>query len=96
MTPEEIEEEIRGNVIDLVKTFGLNVDRDQWHEKGWIRVTSTDWPNDFGYQHNCLLLYRDDVKLQGLQLIKEELMQSLIHLGGVLKAKELRKLLNIS
>ena len=95
MTPEEIEEEIRANVIDLVQTFGLHVDLDRWHEKGWIRVTSKDWPNDFGYQHNCLILYRDDVKSQGLQLIKDELMQSLIHLGGVLKANELKKLLNI-
>lgn len=95
MTLEEIEEEIRANVLDLVQTFGLHVDLDQWNEKGWIRVKSNDWPEDFGYRNNCLILYRDDVKQLGMQYVKDELIQNLIHLGGNLKAKEIRKTLNL-
>lgn len=95
MTLEEVEEEIRANVLDLIQTFGLHVDLDQWNEKGWIRVTSNDWPNDFGESGNCLILYRDDVKTQGIKTVNEELMQSLIRLGKNLKAKEIRKTLNI-
>jgi hypothetical protein len=87
--------EIKNEVINLVQTFGLHVDLDSWEEKGWIRVNSKDWPNDFGNNHNCLILYKDDVKTQGIQIIKEELMQSLIRLGMNLKAKEIRKSLNL-
>ena len=95
MTLEEIEEEIRATALDLVETFGLHVDLDQWNEKGWIRVKSNDWPEDFGYRNNCLMLYRDDVKQLGMQYVKDELIQNLIHLGGTLKAKEIRKSLNL-
>jgi hypothetical protein len=95
MTLEEIEEEMRGNVLDIVQTFGLHVDLDQWNEKGWIRVKSNWWPNDFGNQNNCLIIHRDNVKTQGIQIVKEELMQSLILLGKNLKAKEIRKTLNL-
>jgi len=91
----EIEEEIKSTVIDLVQTFGLHVDYDQWDEKGWIRVKSNDWPEDFGYNNKCVLLYRDDVKQLGIQYVKDELIQNLIHLGGKLKAKEIRKTLNL-
>ena len=94
-TLEEIEEEIRATVLDLVQTFGLHVDLDQWNEKGWIRVKSNDWPEDFGYSNNCLILYRDDVKQLGMQYVNDELIQNLIHLGGNLKAKEIRKTLNL-
>jgi hypothetical protein len=94
-TLEEIEEEIRATVLDLVQTFGLHVDLDQWNEKGWIRVKSNDWPEDFGYRNNCLILYRDDVKQLGMQYVNDELIQNLIHLGGNLKAKEIRKTLNL-
>ena len=89
------EEEIKNEVFNLVHIFGLNIDLDRWDERGWIRVNSKDWPEDFGYRDNCLILYRDDVKTQGIQLIKEELIQNLIHLGGNLKAKEIRKSLNL-
>ena len=75
----------------LVKIFGLTVDLDRWEEKGWIRVKSEDWPDHFGYRNNCLILYQAD----GEETIVNELRQSLIHLGENLKAKEIRKSLNI-
>ena len=73
-------EEIKNEVFNLVHIFGLYIDLDRWDEKGWIRIGSEDWPEDFGYRDNCLILYKDDVKTQGIQLIKEELIQNLIHL----------------
>ena len=79
------------DLYSLVKTFGLTVDLDQWEEKGWIRVKSEDWPDDFGYRNNCLILYKED----GEEIILSELRQSLIHLGENLKAKEIRKQLNL-
>ena len=84
------DEEIKKEVFSLVHIFGLYIDYDQWEDKGWIRVKSNDWPNDFGYKNNCLILYKDDVKTHGIQLIKEELIQNLIHLGENLKAKEIK------
>ena len=90
------DEEIKNEVFKLVHIFGLNIDLDRWDEKGWIRVNSKDWPEDFGYRDNCLILYKDDVKTQGIQLIREELIQNLINLGQNLKAKEIRKTLNLS
>lgn len=90
------DEEIKKEVFKLVHIFGLNIDLDRWDEKGWIRVNSKDWPEDFGYRDNCLILYKDDVKTQGIQLIREELIQNLINLGQNLKAKEIRKTLNLS
>jgi hypothetical protein len=79
------------DLYELVKIFGLTVDLDRWEEKGWIRVKSLDWPDDFGYRNNCLILYRED----GEETIVNELRQSLIHLGENLKAKEIRKSLKI-
>mgnify|MGYP001063208393 CR=1 FL=1 len=79
------------DLYELVKIFGLTVDLDRWEEKGWIRVKSEDWPDDFGYRNNCLILYQAD----GEETIVNELRQSLIHLGENLKAKEIRKSLNI-
>lgn len=78
-------------VCETVEVFGLHIDYDQWDEKGWIRVQSKDWPDDFGGKNNCIILYKDD----GFETIKEELISSLINLGKNLKAKEFRKLLNI-
>jgi hypothetical protein len=86
---------MKEEVIKLVEIFGLYVDLDEWDTKGWIRVQSKDWPQDFGYSNNCLILWKDDAEKQGIQLIKDELIQNLIHLGGNLKAKEIRKTLNI-
>jgi len=79
------------DIYELVKIFSLTVDLDQWGEKGWIRVKSLDWPEDFGYRNNCLILYRED----GEETIVNELRQSLIHLGENIKVKEIRKSLNI-
>ena len=84
---------MKEEVIQLVETFGLYVDRDQWEEKGWLRIKSNDWPEDFGYRNNCLILYKDDVNQLGMEYVKDELIQNLIHLGGKLKAKEIRKLI---
>ena len=84
---------MKEEVIQLVETFGLYVDRDQWEEKGWLRIKSNDWPEDFGYKNNCLILYKDDVNQLGMEYVKDELIQNLIHLGGKLKAKEIRKLI---
>ena len=86
---------MKEEVIQLVETFGLYVDRDQWEEKGWLRIKSNDWPEDFGYRNNCLILYKDDVNQLGMEYVKDELIQNLIHLGGTLKAKEIRKTLNL-
>ena len=84
---------MKEEVIQLVETFGLYVDRDKWEEKGWLRIKSNDWPEDFGYKNNCLILYKDDVNQLGMEYVKDELIQNLIHLGGKLKAKEIRKLI---
>ena len=84
---------MKEEVIQLIETFGLYVDRDQWEEKGWLRIKSNDWPEDFGYRNNCLILYKDDVNQLGMEYVKDELIQNLIHLGGKLKAKEIRKLI---
>jgi hypothetical protein len=85
MTNEEVHK--------LVELFGLSVDYDQWDEEGknWIRVTSDDWPDDFGYRNNCLILYKED----GRDIVINELRQSLIHLGENLNAKKVRKALNL-
>jgi len=84
---------MKEEVIQLVETFGLYVDHDRWEDKGWIRVKSNDWPEDFGYKNNCLILYKDDVEKLSMQYVKDELIQNLLHLGGKLKAKEIRKLI---
>ena len=84
---------MKEEVIQLVETFGLYVDIDSWEDKGWIRVKSNDWPEDFGYKNNCLILYKDDVEKLSMQYVKDELIQNLLHLGGKLKAKEIRKLI---
>lgn len=84
---------MKEEVIQLVETFGLYVDRDKWEETGWLRIKSNDWPEDFGYKNNCLILYKDDVNQLGMEYVKDELIQNLIHLGGKLKAKEIRKLI---
>ena len=84
---------MKEEVIQLVETVGLYVDRDKWEENGWLRIKSNDWPEDFGYKNNCLILYKDDVNQLGMEYVKDELIQNLIHLGGNLKAKEIRKLI---
>ena len=84
---------MKEEVIQLVEIFGLYVDLDRWEDKGWIRVKSNDWPEDFGYKNNCLILYKDDVEQLSMQYVKDELIQNLLHLGGKLKAKEIRKLI---
>lgn len=84
---------MKEEVIQLVETFGLYVDRDRWEDKGWLRIKSKDWPDDFGYKNNCTVLWKDDVDQLGIQYVKDELIQNLIHLGGKLKAKEIRKLI---
>jgi hypothetical protein len=84
---------MKEEVIQLVEIFGLYVDRDSWEDKGWLRVKSNDWPEDFGYRNNCLILYKDDVEKLSMQYVKDELIQNLLHLGGKLKAKEIRKLI---
>lgn len=91
MTTEEVKEE----VIQLVETFGLYVDKDSWENVGWLRIKSKDWPEDFGYKKSCLVLWKGDVEQMGMQYVKDELIQNLIHLGGNLKAKEIRKSLNL-
>ena len=84
---------MKEEVIQLVETFGLYIDLDSWEDKGWLRVKSNDWPEDFGYRNNCLILYKDDVEKLSMQYVKDELIQNLLHLGGKLKAKEIRKLI---
>lgn len=84
---------MKEEVIQLVEIFGLYVDLDSWEDKGWLRIKSNDWPEDFGYKKNCLILYKDDVNQLGMEYVKDELIQNLIHLGGKLKAKEIRKLI---
>jgi hypothetical protein len=84
---------MKEEVIQLVETFGLYVDNDNWENKGWLRIKSKDWPEDFGYKKNCLVLWKGDVEQMGVQYVKDELIQSLLHLGGNLKAKEIRKLI---
>lgn len=78
-------------VIELVHLFGLVVDLDRWDESGWIRIKSRDWPDDFGYKANCLILYKDD----GEEVIQGELIQSLINTGRNIRSREIKKLLNI-
>lgn len=80
-------------IHELVKMFGLTVDYDQWDAEGkeWVRVKSDDWPNEFGYRNECLILYKED----GRDIIINNLRQSLIHLGQNLRSKELKKLLNL-
>lgn len=80
-------------IHELVKMFGLTVDYDQWDAEGkeWVRVKSDDWPNEFGYRNECLILYKED----GRDIIINDLRQSLIHLGQNLRSKELKKLLNL-
>jgi len=84
---------MKEEVIQLVETFGLYVDNDNWENKGWLRIKSKDWPEDFGYKKNCLVLWKGDVEQLGMQYVKDELIQNLLHLGGKLKAKEIRKLI---
>jgi hypothetical protein len=80
-------------VHKLVELFGLTVDYDQWDVEGknWLRVKSDDWPKDYGYRNECLILYKED----GRDIIINELRQSLIHLGENLRSKAVRKLLNL-
>ena len=80
-------------IRELIELFGLTVDYDQWDVEGkqWIRVKSNDWPNEFGYRNQCLIIYKED----GRDIIKNELRQSLIHLGENINAKKVRKLLNL-
>ena len=82
-------------VIELINLFGLRVDLDRWNEegKGWIRVKSDDWGEEFGYpgRYNSLILYKDD----GREIVIDELRQSLIVVGENIKAKKIRKELNI-
>lgn len=90
----------KNEIIKIVETFGLYVDLDRWDYdfpsgSGWMRIQSKDWPNDFGYKNNCLILYKDDFFQGGIEFVKNELIQSLIHLGKNLKAKEIRKNLNL-
>lgn len=88
-------------VIELVELFGLYVDLDKWDYEfpsgsGWMRVRSVDWPEDFGYKNNCLIIYKEDVDSGGVRFVKDELALSLINLGKNLKAKEMRNILNIA
>lgn len=91
----KIEEISHEEVLELIELFGLSVDYDQWNVDGknWIRVKSTDWPEEFGYpgRRKNLILY----KYNGRSTIIGELQMSLINLGGNIKAKEFRKLLNL-
>lgn len=92
--------DVKNEIIKIIETFGLYVDLDRWDTdfpsgNGWMRIQSKDWPNDFGYKNNCLILYKDDFLQYGYDWIKNELIQSLIHLGQNLKAKEIRKSLNL-
>ena len=85
-------------VIELVELFGLYVDLDRWDQEcgGWLRIQSGDWPEDFGYKNNCLIIYKEDVDSGGARFVKDELVLSLINLGKNLKAKEMRNILNIA
>jgi hypothetical protein len=82
---------MKEEVLKLVTLFGLYVDYDQWDEKGWLRIKSEDFPDEFGNKHNCLILYKED----GYPTIVEELRNSLIQMGCNIKAKAIRKELNI-
>ena len=78
---------------DLVALFGLVVDYNQWEVEGknWARIKSLDWPEEFGNINQCLILYRED----GKEINIEELRFSLIRMGEKIKAKEIKKVLNI-
>lgn len=78
-------------IYQLIEQFGLKVDYDQWDIEGneWIRVVSEDWPKNFGYKNNCLILYKNDGKSTNIL----DLRQSLIDLGGNIKASVIREAL---
>ena len=79
---------------DLVALFGLVVDYNQWEVEGknWARIKSMDWPEEFGNRNQCLILYQED----GRETNIEELRFSLIRMGEKIKAKEIKKALNIN
>lgn len=79
---------------DLVALFGLVVDYNQWEVEGknWARIKSLDWPEEFGNTNQCLILYQED----GKEINIEELRFSLIRMGEKIKAKEIKKVLNIN
>jgi hypothetical protein len=53
-TREEALEKRHQFILNSVETFGLNVDFDQWNEKGWIRIESKVW-TDF----RPLIIFQD-------------------------------------
>lgn len=81
---------MRDKVIDLILTFGLDIDLDNWENKGWIRA------QDFVYVDiEPLILYKNDVETIGLQYVKDELCSYLLKLGEHQFKKKLNDLIKL-
>jgi len=72
-TKEKAIEKRHKFVIDSVKTFGLNIDNDQWAEKGWIRIESFDHKD-----LRPLIIYQDENE----DAILEELRSYMYAIGA--------------
>jgi hypothetical protein len=71
-TKEKAIEKRHKFVLDSVETFGLDVDYDQWKEKGWVRIKSKVW-TDF----RPMILFQDQTE----EVILDELRNYMYCLG---------------
>jgi hypothetical protein len=81
------------NILELIETFGLDVDLDKWDEKGFIRVT-----NFTCKEVGCVIIHKDDLDVN-IQNEKEYINESfrgfLMKTGEVQFKKKYKNLMDI-
>jgi len=77
---------MKETVLELIETFGLVVDYDQWDEKGWLRAEHNQYK-----ELKPLILYKtDDINSQ-----KKHLQYFLMHMGERMFKKRLNDLISL-
>lgn len=82
-------------IMELVETFGLFVDRDQWDVEGkeWMRIKSRLCP-----EAGCIILYKDHLEVnvhQEKELMQREFQEFLMKIGEVEFKKKIKNLMEI-
>jgi hypothetical protein len=87
MTYEELQ--------NLVELFKLSILDNEWDTEGWVSVISEDYEDYFGDDDGKLYLYKKDAMV-GTSIIRMELINSLIQLGGQLREMKFRAFLHLN
>ena len=87
-------------VIEIVETFDLTIDYDQWDERGWIRVNNEHTP---AIRWEPFIIWKNDYVLEKLEDVmpnteadlKKELKEYLMKLGAEQFKEDFKKLLGL-